>query len=154
MLLFQGQSYRRSFHDACQCSRRNETTKLPQRMNLENKRSRPCLALSCFFGIRNQIHRSGFCLRSSQNTHSLACLLLYNYTMKTFKYVYIEPSEFTFKTTPENNRHSRVTLSNASEHPVGFKLKTNAPQRYTVKPVIGIVLEGGTRDILGKSIFL
>ena len=34
---------------------------------------------------------------------------------------------------------------------VAFKLKTNAPQRYAVKPVVGIIPPGGTMSVNGES---
>ncbi|TPX63125.1 hypothetical protein SpCBS45565_g06858 [Spizellomyces sp. 'palustris'] len=48
---------------------------------------------------------------------------------------------------------ARISLQNnhPSKRPVGYKLKTNAPARYSVKPVLGVLLAGATVDVLVRS---
>lgn len=46
---------------------------------------------------------------------------------------------------------SKITLTNNGAIPVAFKLKTNAPQRYAVKPVFGIIQPQFFTDIYGNE---
>lgn len=47
-----------------------------------------------------------------------------------------------------------MTLKNTTDKPVGFKFKTNAPTRYSVKPVVGVVAKDGDVEIMGALIVI
>ncbi|KAG0226274.1 PapD-like protein [Mortierella sp. GBAus27b] len=42
---------------------------------------------------------------------------------------------------------SKLKIRNLLDTPVGYKFKTNAPQRYSVKPVLGVLAPGKSIDI-------
>ncbi|KAF9363175.1 Motile sperm domain-containing protein 2 [Mortierella sp. NVP85] len=42
---------------------------------------------------------------------------------------------------------SKLKIKNLLKTPVGYKFKTNAPQRYSVKPVLGVLAPGQSLDI-------
>ncbi|TPX55911.1 hypothetical protein PhCBS80983_g04931 [Powellomyces hirtus] len=47
---------------------------------------------------------------------------------------------------------AKITLQNAHDAgAVGFKIKTNAPARYSVKPVLGVLLPGAVVHVLVRS---
>ncbi|KAJ3280954.1 hypothetical protein HK104_000304, partial [Borealophlyctis nickersoniae] len=46
---------------------------------------------------------------------------------------------------------SKITLTNRQPRPVGFKFKTNAPARYSVKPVVGMLDANGSVDVFVRS---
>ncbi|KAJ3049245.1 Motile sperm domain-containing protein 2 [Rhizophlyctis rosea] len=46
---------------------------------------------------------------------------------------------------------SRLTLTNRNTKPVGFKFKTNAPARYSVKPVLGTLEPNASVDVFVRS---
>lgn len=45
---------------------------------------------------------------------------------------------------------AKVKLKNTSLTPVGYKLKTNAPQKYSVRPVFGVLMPGDSVKVFGK----
>jgi len=52
------------------------------------------------------------------------------------------------------DRTLAVTLTLANTHPTraaAFKFRTNAPNRYTVKPVIGVIGPGSTLPVTGNA---
>lgn len=66
----------------------------------------------------------------------------------------ITPPDFRFTDSRINVGYiSRITLTNKSgTQDVGFKFKTNAPARYSVKPVMGVVKKGGGEvDVFVRS---
>jgi hypothetical protein len=48
---------------------------------------------------------------------------------------------------------SKVKLKNLSSSPVGYKFKTNAPIKYSVKPVLGVLAPDESVKIFGKLYF-
>ncbi|KAI8589445.1 hypothetical protein BDZ88DRAFT_418210 [Geranomyces variabilis] len=49
---------------------------------------------------------------------------------------------------------AKVTLHNvhpSGHRPVAYKIKTNAPARYSVKPVLGVLVPGAMMDVLVRS---
>ncbi|KAJ3160877.1 hypothetical protein HDU86_008238 [Geranomyces michiganensis] len=64
----------------------------------------------------------------------------------------LSPRDLLFQPTRSNiGVIAKCSLQNV--HPsgqchVGYKLKTNAPSRYSVKPVIGVLPPGGVLDVL------
>jgi hypothetical protein len=58
----------------------------------------------------------------------------------------VSPSEFCFQTSKSNPNVyvGRVSLRTvAADSPIGFKFKTNAPDRYSVRPVMGVLSPDG-----------
>lgn len=45
---------------------------------------------------------------------------------------------------------AKVKLKNTSPTPVGYKLKTNAPQKYSVRPVFGMLMPGDSVKVFGR----
>jgi hypothetical protein len=45
---------------------------------------------------------------------------------------------------------SKVKLKNLSSSPVGYKFKTNAPMKYSVKPVLGVLAPDESIKIFGR----
>jgi hypothetical protein len=44
---------------------------------------------------------------------------------------------------------SRITLVNQTDQSVAFKLKTNSPVKFSVKPVIGVIQASGSLEVYG-----
>jgi len=64
--------------------------------------------------------------------------------------MFIEPEVFFFvvsRLKKQGTAASHITLHNSASRPLGFKLKTNAPLRYSVKPVLGVVPGQGQTEI-------
>ncbi|KAG0304614.1 hypothetical protein BGZ97_001398 [Linnemannia gamsii] len=52
----------------------------------------------------------------------------------------ISPQQFHFTASRVSpGQVSKVKLKNLSSSPVGYKFKTNAPIKYSVKPVLGVL---------------
>ncbi|KAJ1679548.1 hypothetical protein EV182_001821 [Spiromyces aspiralis] len=63
----------------------------------------------------------------------------------------ITPSEFQFQET-KVGYVSKLRLINLRSRPVGFKLKTNRPRKFLVKPVVGVLLnKGDSIEVTVKS---
>ncbi|KAI9595691.1 hypothetical protein BDF19DRAFT_413573 [Syncephalis fuscata] len=63
-------------------------------------------------------------------------------TPPTSATIRVSPSEFTFQTSKTHPQVlvGRVSLRIvAADAPIGFKFKTNAPDRYSVRPVLGVL---------------
>ncbi|KAJ3035495.1 hypothetical protein HDV00_003701 [Rhizophlyctis rosea] len=64
----------------------------------------------------------------------------------------ITPPEFRFTDSRLSVGYiSRLTLTNRNNKPVGFKFKTNAPARYSVKPVLGTLEPNASVDVFVRS---
>ncbi|KAG0002779.1 hypothetical protein BGZ80_000947 [Entomortierella chlamydospora] len=64
----------------------------------------------------------------------------------------ISPQQFQFTASRvAPGQVSKVKLKNLSSTPVGFKFKTNAPTKYSVKPVLGVVSPGETVKVFVRS---
>ncbi|KAJ3281349.1 hypothetical protein HK104_011514 [Borealophlyctis nickersoniae] len=62
----------------------------------------------------------------------------------------VSPADFQFTHTRMNVGYiSKITLTNRNPRPVGFKFKTNAPARYSVKPVVGALDVNASVDVFG-----
>ncbi|RUS30802.1 PapD-like protein, partial [Jimgerdemannia flammicorona] len=62
----------------------------------------------------------------------------------------ISPPEFQFYTSRHSNGFiSRLTVKNLKNNPVGFKFKTNAPLRYSVKPVLAVLQPNASLEVFG-----
>ncbi|KFH71319.1 hypothetical protein MVEG_01619 [Podila verticillata NRRL 6337] len=46
---------------------------------------------------------------------------------------------------------AKVKLKNTTSTPVGYKLKTNAPQKYSVRPVFGVLMPGDSVKVFVRS---
>ncbi|KAF9425026.1 hypothetical protein BGZ94_007902 [Podila epigama] len=46
---------------------------------------------------------------------------------------------------------AKVKFTNSGSSPVAYKLKTNAPQKYSVRPVFGVVAAGTTVKVFGRE---
>ncbi|TPX70386.1 hypothetical protein SpCBS45565_g01821 [Spizellomyces sp. 'palustris'] len=64
----------------------------------------------------------------------------------------LTPTDLFFTPTRSNiGVIAKVTIQNPGKRAVGYKLKTNAPARYSVKPVLGVLVGGGSVDVLVRS---
>ncbi|KAI8582008.1 hypothetical protein K450DRAFT_230359 [Umbelopsis ramanniana AG] len=64
----------------------------------------------------------------------------------------ISPPEFQFYASRSSSGYiSRLTIRNLIDRPVGFKLKTNAPARYSVKPVLASLAPNAVMEVYVRS---
>ncbi|KAJ2796547.1 hypothetical protein H4R20_005498, partial [Coemansia guatemalensis] len=71
--------------------------------------------------------------------------------MASLPLIRISPSEFQF-TESRTGYTSRLRLTSLQHQAVGFKFKTNAPQKFLVKPVVcSLTNKGATVDVVVKS---
>ncbi|KAF9114966.1 hypothetical protein BGX27_009294 [Mortierella sp. AM989] len=64
----------------------------------------------------------------------------------------VSPPQFQFTASKvASGQVSKVKLKNLSSTPLGFKFKTNAPMKYSVKPVLGVVAPGETVKVFVRS---
>ncbi|KAJ2785692.1 hypothetical protein H4R18_000383 [Coemansia javaensis] len=71
--------------------------------------------------------------------------------MASLPLIRISPSEFQFAES-RSGYTSQLRLTSLQDQAVGFKLKTNAPQKFLVKPVVCSLLQRGmTVDVVVKS---
>ncbi|KAG0379456.1 hypothetical protein BGX24_000342 [Mortierella sp. AD032] len=62
----------------------------------------------------------------------------------------ISPQQFYFTASRVSpGQVSKVKLKNLSSSPVGYKFKTNAPMKYSVKPVLGFAATTGSVRKIG-----
>ena len=47
---------------------------------------------------------------------------------------------------------SKLKIKNLLSAPVGYKFKTNAPLRYSVKPVLGVLAPGQSIEVFGMKL--
>ncbi|KAI9090499.1 hypothetical protein DFS34DRAFT_344201 [Phlyctochytrium arcticum] len=68
---------------------------------------------------------------------------------------HVVPSPLDLYFTPTRSNVGLIAkVSLQSTHgtrPIGYKLKTNAPARYSVKPVLGVLWDGKSLDVLVRS---
>ncbi|KAM3586309.1 hypothetical protein VKS41_002831 [Umbelopsis sp. WA50703] len=64
----------------------------------------------------------------------------------------ISPPEFQFYASRSSSGYiSRLTIRNLIDRPVGFKFKTNAPARYSVKPVLASLAPNAVMEVYVRS---
>ncbi|KAG0027150.1 Major sperm protein [Podila clonocystis] len=62
--------------------------------------------------------------------------------------IHILPNVFQFSASKvTTGQVAKVKLKNTSSTPVGYKLKTNAPQKYSVRPVFGVLMPGDSAKV-------
>ncbi|KAF9328062.1 hypothetical protein BG006_008727 [Podila minutissima] len=66
--------------------------------------------------------------------------------------LHIVPHIFQFSVSKvSTGQVAKVKLKNTSLTPVGYKLKTNAPQKYSVRPVFGVLMPGDSVKVFVRS---
>ncbi|XP_063702878.1 motile sperm domain-containing protein 2-like [Culicoides brevitarsis] len=59
----------------------------------------------------------------------------------------VTPSEAIIFNKVENELYGQVQLTNIDPHPVTYKIKTTAPEKFRVRPSSGVLTKGGTQTI-------
>ncbi|KAG0335890.1 hypothetical protein BG000_007144 [Podila horticola] len=75
-----------------------------------------------------------------------------NFSSQISGLVHITPHIFQFSASKvSTGQVAKVKLKNTSSTPVGYKFKTNAPQKYSVRPVFGVMMPGDSVKVFVRS---